>query len=261
MTDLIHLLHRAVWGPWLLAIFLGAGGYLTLRSRGFQIRGFGTWMGETAGKLAASRKPGKSKREEEAGCPSRTGVSQFQTACTALAATVGTGNIVGVATALAAGGPGAVFWMWVSALIGMMTAYGETWLGIRYRHRKADGKWICGPMVTLEKGAKRPGLARIYALLCVLASLGMGSMVQANSLAETAEFTWQMPKNLVCFDFNNCRRAGHSGRNRENCICGRTADTLVGRNLSDNFSDGTVYLPQTDSRSHSGHYDKSVFAF
>ena len=135
MTDLIHLLHRAVWGPWLLAIFLGAGGYLTIRSRGFQIRGFGTWMGETAGKLAASRKPGKSKREEEAGRPSRTGVSQFQTACTALAATVGTGNIVGVATALAAGGPGAVFWMWVSALIGMMTAYGETWLGIRYRHR------------------------------------------------------------------------------------------------------------------------------
>lgn len=194
MTDLIHLLHRAVWGPWLLAIFLGAGGYLTIRSRGFQIRGFGTWMGETAGKLAASRKPGKSKREEEAGHPSRTGVSQFQTACTALAATVGTGNIVGVATALAAGGPGAVFWMWVSALIGMMTAYGETWLGILYRHRKADGKWICGPMVTLEKGAKRPGLARIYALLCVLASLGMGSMVQANSLAETAEFTWQMPR-------------------------------------------------------------------
>lgn len=194
MTDLIHLFHRAVWGPWLLVIFLGTGGYLTIRSRGFQIRGFGTWMGETAGKLAASRKPEKSKPGGQTGRPSRPGVSQFQTACTALAATVGTGNIVGVATALAAGGPGAVFWMWVSALIGMMTAYGETWLGIRYRRRKADGKWICGPMVTLEEGAKRPGLAWLYALLCVLASLGMGSMVQANSLGETAEFTWHMPR-------------------------------------------------------------------
>lgn len=261
MTDLIHLLHRAVWGPWLLAIFLGAGGYLTLRSRGFQIRGFGTWMGETAGKLAASRKPGKSKREEEAGCPSRTGVSQFQTACTALAATVGTGNIVGVATALAAGGPGAVFWMWVSALIGMMTAYGETWLGIRYRAsesrwkmdmrpdgyigKRGETAWPCQDL----RAALRAGVSRY-------GKYGTGQLPGRDRRVYLAD-----AENLVCFDFNNCRRAGHSGRNRENCICGRTADTLVGRNLSDNFSDGTVYLPQTDSRSHTGHYDKSVFAF
>ena len=72
MTDLIHLLHRAVWGPWLLVIFLGTGGYLTIRSRGFQIRGFGTWMGETAGKLAASRKPGKTKLGGEEGHSSRS---------------------------------------------------------------------------------------------------------------------------------------------------------------------------------------------
>ena len=184
MAELIHLVHKIVWGPWLLVIFAGTGCYLTIRSRAFQIRGIRTWIGRTAGSLMTASKSGSK------------GISQFQTACTALAATVGTGNIVGVATALAAGGPGAVFWMWVSALAGMMTAYGETWLGIRYRRRGKGGKWICGPMVTLEYGAKRPALAGIYAFLCVLSSLGMGSMVQANSLAETAEFTWQIPRAL-----------------------------------------------------------------
>ncbi|HBE84648.1 MAG TPA: sodium:alanine symporter family protein, partial [Lachnoclostridium sp.] len=77
-----------------------------------------------------------------------------QTACTALAATIGTGNIAGVATALTAGGPGAIFWMWVSAGIGMMTGYAETMLGIRYRYRDRNGAWICGPMVYLERGLK-----------------------------------------------------------------------------------------------------------
>lgn len=185
MLNLIHLLHGAVWGPWLLLLFLGTGLYLTIRSGGFQFRGLRTWWGSTVGSLFQ-------KKNKNSG-----GVSQFQTACTALAATVGTGNIVGVATALAAGGQGAVFWMWVSALIGMMTAYAETWLGIRYRLRGRDGKWICGPMVTLRDGAKQPVLAGIYAALCLLSSLGMGSMVQANSLAETARFSWNMP-GAVC---------------------------------------------------------------
>ena len=185
MLNLIHLLHRAVWGPWLLVLFLGTGLYLTARSGGFQFRGIRIWAGWTVGSLFR-------RKNKNSG-----GVSQFQTACTALAATVGTGNIVGVATAVAAGGQGAVFRMWVSAFIGMMTAYGETWLGIRYRLRGKDGKWICGPMVTLSNGAKQPVLAGIYAVLCVMASLGMGSMVQANSLAETAWFSWNMPR-AIC---------------------------------------------------------------
>lgn len=185
MGEWIHGIHQIVWGPWILVLFLGTGVYLTIRSGGFQIRGLGTWMGKTAGAFV-----GKGNRREGGG------VSQIQTACTALAATVGTGNIVGVATALTAGGPGAVFWMWMSALIGMMTAYGETWLGIRHRFRDPSGRWICGPMVTLKRGAGCPRLAAVYAGLCVLCSLGMGSMVQANSLAETAEFTWDLPKAL-----------------------------------------------------------------
>ncbi len=186
MAYWIHQIHQAVWGPWLLTLFLSIGLYLTVRSKGFQIRGIGFWIRHTIGSLWKKDEKGEEKPHG--------GISQIQTACTALAATVGTGNIVGVATALTAGGPGAVFWMWISALIGMMTAYGETWLGIRHRFRSREGKWICGPMVTLKRGAGCPRMAAAYAVFCLLASLGMGSMVQANSLAETAEFSWRLPR-------------------------------------------------------------------
>ena len=103
MANWIHQLHQIVWGPWMLILFLGTGLYLTVRSGGVQIRGNGLWMKHTAGSLLVREKAtiGAGK------------ISQIQTACTALAATIGTGNIVGVATALTAGGPGAVFWMWV----------------------------------------------------------------------------------------------------------------------------------------------------
>lgn len=120
-------------------------------------------------------------------------VTQFQSACTALAATIGTGNIVGVATALTAGGPGALFWMWVSAAIGMMTAYGETSLGQCYRYREKDGHWMCGPMVYMERGLGCSMLATLYAGLAVMASLGMGSMVQSNSISETLKFAVGVP--------------------------------------------------------------------
>lgn len=112
-------------------------------------------------------------------------VSSFQTSCTALAATIGTGNIVGVATALTVGGPGAVFWLWISALIGMATAYTETSLGQKYRYRGPDGAWQCGPMVSMERGLGCRSMGLLYALFAVLASLGMGSMVQANAVSET----------------------------------------------------------------------------
>lgn len=120
-------------------------------------------------------------------------VTQFQTACTALAATIGTGNIVGVATALTAGGPGALLWMWVSAGIGMMTGYAETMLGVKYRYRDSRGHWVCGPMVYLERGLKIPWLGMLYSFFCVMVSLGMGSMVQSNSIAETLDFSFSFP--------------------------------------------------------------------
>ena len=128
-------------------------------------------------------------------------ISQFQSVCTALAATVGTGNIAGVATALTAGGPGALFWMWVSAFIGMITAYGETCLGIRFRLREPDGRFLCGPFLYMEHGLNVPFMAVLYSILCVMCALGMGSMVQANSAVTALSFTFNLPLWLpaVCF--------------------------------------------------------------
>lgn len=178
---MIHRIHEMVWGPWLLVLFLGTGIFFTVKSGFFQIRKFPFWWKHTIGSIQEDE--GEEKGE----------VTKFQTACTALAATIGTGNIAGVATALTAGGPGAIFWMWVSAGIGMMTGYAETMLGIRYRYRDRNGDWICGPMVYLERGLKLPVLGMLYSFLCIMVSLGMGSMVQSNSIAETLEYSFGIP--------------------------------------------------------------------
>lgn len=167
MQQTLQLLHEVVWGPWTIFLFLGTGLFFTVKSGGFQIRKLPYWWKKTVGSLGNGS------------------VSSFQTSCTALAATIGTGNIVGVATALTAGGPGAVFWLWISALIGMATAYTETSLGQKYRYRRPDGAWQCGPMVSMERGLGCRSMGLIYALFAVLASLGMGSMVQANAVSET----------------------------------------------------------------------------
>ena len=167
MQQTLQLLHEIVWGPWTMLLFLGTGLFFTVKSGGFQIRKLPYWWKKTMGSLGNGS------------------VSSFQTSCTALAATIGTGNIVGVATALTVGGPGAVFWLWISALIGMATAYTETSLGQKYRYRGPDGTWQCGPMVSMERGLGCRSMGLLYALFAVLASLGMGSMVQANAVSET----------------------------------------------------------------------------
>ena len=167
MQQTLQLLHEIVWGPWTMLLFLGTGLFFTVKSGGFQIRKLPYWWKKTVGSLGNGS------------------ISSFQTSCTALAATIGTGNIVGVATALTVGGPGAVFWLWISALIGMATAYTETSLGQKYRYRGPDGAWQCGPMVSMERGLGCRSMGLLYALFAVLASLGMGSMVQANAVSET----------------------------------------------------------------------------
>lgn len=199
----LEMIHRVVWGPWLMGFFLAAGLWYTFRSGGFQFWGWGIWWRATVGSFFGG---GKEKDRSVQGSEEKNRSvqdseekrkknrrEQRKTACTALAATVGTGNIVGVATAIMAGGPGALFWMWVSAMLGMMTAYAEVYLGIESRIPGKKGGWLCGPFVYLERMAGKKGLAVGYALLCLLGSLGMGSMVQANSLAETARFSFAFP--------------------------------------------------------------------
>ena len=193
MQQLMQTLHQMVWGPWTMVLFLGTGLFFTLRSGGFQIRGLPYWWRQTVGKVISGEENG-SKDPRQAFDKK---ITAFQSSCTALAATIGTGNIVGVATALTAGGPGAVFWLWVSALIGMATAYAETSLGQKYRYRLPDGAWQCGPMVCMERGLGCKSMACLYAAFAVLASLGMGSMVQANAVSETLRYEAGMKPDIA----------------------------------------------------------------
>ena len=129
-------------------------------------------------------------KEEGTGKQSEEGITQFQSLCTALAGTLGTGNIAGVATALTAGGPGAIFWMWISAIVGMMTNFAEKTLGILYRYKQEDGEWMGGPMIYMERGLHSKFLAVSFAFLCILASFGMGNMTQAHSVSEAIQVSF-----------------------------------------------------------------------
>ncbi len=160
-----------VWGPVLLILLIGAGLYFTLGTRALAFRRFGLFWRVTFGAL------GKKKNGNTGG------ITPFQAVSTALASTVGTGNVVGVSAALILGGPGAIFWMWVSAALGMMTKYAEVVLALKYRTKDKDGGWMGGPMFVIARGLKKPLLAGVFALFGMLASFGIGNMTQANALA------------------------------------------------------------------------------
>lgn len=194
---MVQWLHEFIWGPGMLALFLFVGGLYSIRLRGFAIFGFRKWWKETVGSLFLRRDAATKTLAHGTHMGADSGISSFQSACTALAATIGTGNIAGVATAILAGGPGAVFWMWISAFLGMATAYGETELGIKYRRRDRSGNWMSGAMVYLEQGLGCRWMAILYAVLCLLASFGMGSMVQANAISETFEFAFSLPPIVI----------------------------------------------------------------
>lgn len=162
-----------LWGGPLLAAFLVVGLWYSFGSGFFQIFGLPTWWKTTVGSLFQKRADRGQGR----------GVTQLQALSTALAATIGTGSIAGVATAIVYGGPGAVFWMWMSALLGMMTGCGEKILAVRHREKGPDGRWQGGPMQYMEKGLHLPGLAKVFALLCVAETLTGGNLAQANSIA------------------------------------------------------------------------------
>lgn len=161
-----------VWGVPAIGMILGVGLYLTLRTRAVQLRRFPEAMRETIGRIFK-------KRTAKEGS-----VTPFQAVCTALAATVGVGNIAGVAGAVALGGPGAVFWIWVSALLGMCTKFAEVTLAVRFRERNAQGDWVGGPMYFIKNGLGRKWLwlAGTFAAFGVLAMLGTGNATQVSSI-------------------------------------------------------------------------------
>ncbi|MBC8530185.1 sodium:alanine symporter family protein [Christensenellaceae bacterium NSJ-44] len=179
-------INQIVWGPLMLIFLSGIGIYLSFRTDFPQARHFGHICKHTIGTLFKKR---TARKKGE--------ITPFQAVSTALAGTIGVGNIVGVATAITAGGPGAVFWMWVSAFFGMMTKYTEVLLAVRYRRRRADGSFTGGPMVYLADGLHFKKLAALFAVLCVLASLGIGNMTQANAISQAAQALWGAPAQLT----------------------------------------------------------------
>ena len=170
-----------IWNPWLLGAFLLLGLYYSVRSGFFQVFECRLWLKATIGSLFRGRKRGGKK-----------GLTQVQALSTALASTIGTGSIAGVATAIFYGGPGAVFWMWMSAFLGMMTGCAEKTLAVRYRRRDKKGAWQGGPMDYMDRGLGLRPMALLFSLFCVAASIGGGDMVQANSIATALEhaFGW-----------------------------------------------------------------------
>ena len=182
-----------VWVKIGLFLLIGTGILTTVITKFFQVVHIKEWWMSTIGGIF--KKESKVRENSDKG-----GVSQFQALCTALAATIGTGNIAGVAAAICTGGPGAVFWMWVAAFFGMMTSFSENVLGIYYRRRNKNGEWSGGAMYYLKdglgnyKGCKKLGsvLAVVFAICAILASFGIGNMGQVNKIVinlENAFFT------------------------------------------------------------------------
>ncbi len=177
-SEFIDMLSGLVWGPPLLILLVGTGIFLTIRLSFLQFSAL-----PYALKLAFSRKQDKTSEGD---------ISHFQSLMTALAATVGTGNIAGVATAVVLGGPGAVFWMWLSALFGMATKYAEAILAVKYRVKDPEGKMSGGPMYYIEKGLGLRWLGIIFALFAAVAAFGIGNTVQSNSVADVLESNWNV---------------------------------------------------------------------
>lgn len=168
-----------VWGPPLLILIVGTGIYLTFRLGFLQIR-----LLPYSLKLAFSKNQDKNSEGD---------ISHFKALMTAMAATVGVGNIVGVATAVVIGGPGALFWMWMSAFFGMATKYGEAILAVKYRVKDANGQMAGGPMYYIEQGLKMKWLAVLFAIFGSIAAFGIGNGTQSQAVAGVVLQTWNIP--------------------------------------------------------------------
>lgn len=188
IIDLIRTVDNFVWGPAMLVLLVGTGCFLTFRT------GFLPWKNlGYALKITLSKKARKK--------PAGTGdVSPFSALTTTLAATIGTGNIVGVATAMAAGGPGALVWMWISAFFGLSSKFSECMLAVKYRETNKLGEMSGGPMYTMKRGLKNKRLGALlgwlFALFAVLASFGIGNMTQGNSISSALYATFDIPVHI-----------------------------------------------------------------
>lgn len=199
ITNVNGAVNGVVWGTFGIGLLLVAGILMTIVNKGFQFIHIRHWFKNTIGAIFKDEHVIKHTGKED------KSISQFQSLCTALAATIGTGNIVGIATAIISGGPGAIFWMWIMAIFGMMTNYSENVLGIYYRRKNARGEWSGGAMYYLrdglgsKKGCKTIGLilAVLFSCFCLLASFGIGNMSQVNSIAGNMKSAFNVPTRIT----------------------------------------------------------------
>ncbi len=175
LTSFVGKVNSIVWGPPMLALLVGTHIFLTFRLKFIQVYIF------KAIKLSVTKDTN-----------SEGDISQFGALATALAATIGTGNIVGVATAIAIGGPGAVLWTWLTGLFGIATKYAEGLLAVKYRVKTSDGTMLGGPMYALERGLNMKWLGVLFAFFTVVASFGIGNMTQANSITSMLEASFNV---------------------------------------------------------------------
>lgn len=172
-------INSVVWGPIMLTLLIGTGLLLSIRMGFPQFTKFGYVMKNTIGSLFNSK---QHKKDD-------SGVSPFQAVATAMAGTIGTGSITGIATALVSGGSGAIFWMWISALLGMVTKYSEIILSLHFREKNDEGLWVGGPMYYIQNGLGLKWLAVLFAIFAALTCFGTGNATQANSISVALDAT------------------------------------------------------------------------
>ncbi len=200
MENLVSAINKTLWGSPMLILLLGCGIFFTVKLRFFQIRDARGWISGTLGSLF------KKKEKTE------NGISPYQALSSALASTIGSGNLIGVATAIASGGAGAVFWMWISAIFGMATKFAEIFLAVKFRKKTKDG-YIGGPMYYIERGLSK-GFRWLAVLFCIsgaLACIGMGGMNQANSISTVLSGWIKLPPLVVAATLSLIAWAGISG--------------------------------------------------
>ena len=183
IVKVISFIYDNILSISMLVLLICAGVFLTVRTGFFQVRRFGYACRHTIGSLFNKNLHAKDKAN----------VSPFQAVATALAGTIGTGSIAGVATALVLGGPGAIFWMWISAIVGMVTKYSEILLAVKFRERSERGAWRGGPMYYIERGLGQKWLAVVFAVFAMIACIGTGNATQSNSISGVLESNYSVP--------------------------------------------------------------------
>ena len=178
ITNINDTLNGIVWGPYMIALLVGTGIFLSIRLKFLQIKYFKFILKETLGKMFHKNVEGEGE------------ISPGQAGLTAIAAVVGTGNIAGVATAIAIGGPGAIFWMWIAAFFGMATKFSEITLGIKYREKREDGSYAGGAMYYLTNGLKQKWMGIFFSVMVIVTYFIIGAVVDTNTIALSVQEQW-----------------------------------------------------------------------